>query len=306
MMTVILSSNILFLTSCAPIQVEVPQPAAPESAENAESETAVTDGASFLPVKEEIALNPDWDYAEMSEINSDAAVLYRATETEEIPRKDIVIAVNAGHGTAGGEEAQVYCHPDKSPKITDGTNPAGSLKAVAISMGMIFADGATEAEVALQTAQILRDKLLEKGYDVLMIRDEDDVQLDNVARTVIANNKADCLVSLHWDGDGRSYDKGCFFIHVPEEIYELDPVSSWHEEHERLGEELIKALEEGGEKIYRGRNDPLELTQTCYATIPAVVVELGNAASAHKDKDLERLADGLLAGIERFIESRSP
>lgn len=40
-----------------------------------------------------------------------------------------------------------------------------------------------------------------------MIRDGSDVQLDNVARTVMANNKADCHIALalgfHEDGQGR-------------------------------------------------------------------------------------------------------
>ena len=48
-------------------------------------------------------------------------------------------------------------------------------------------------------AQILKDKLLAAGYDVLMVRDVSDVQLDNVARTVICNNAADCHIALHWD-----------------------------------------------------------------------------------------------------------
>ena len=48
-------------------------------------------------------------------------------------------------------------------------------------------------------ARILKDKLLAKGYDVLMIREGDDVQLDNIARTVIANNASDCHIALHWD-----------------------------------------------------------------------------------------------------------
>ena len=48
-------------------------------------------------------------------------------------------------------------------------------------------------------AKVLKDKLLARGYDVLMIRENDDVQLDNVARTVLANNMADCHIALHWD-----------------------------------------------------------------------------------------------------------
>lgn len=305
---------ITLLSGCAYVQVnetaQVQEAAEDKAATkgDAENEKDVSD----LPEKEEIKLDPKWDYAEMSEINSGTAVLYRAPadnkdndSKKNVDRKDIVIAVNAGHGTIGGEEVQTYCHPDKTPKITDGSNPAGSLTAIAISTGMIFADGTPEAEVTLAAARILKDRLLEKGYDVLMIRDEDDVQLDNVARTVIANNTADCLVSLHYDGDGLSYDKGCFFIHVPEEICGMEPVKSIYIEHESLGEELINALGNNGQIIYEGRNDPLELTQTCYATIPAVVIELGNGASAHEDKDLEKLADALTDGIDKYINSKT-
>ena len=70
--------------------------------------------------------------------------------------------------------------------------------AVAVSGGMTFADGTAEAKVTLQMAKILKDRLLAEGYDVLMLRDGDDVQLDNVARSVLANRYADCHISLHW------------------------------------------------------------------------------------------------------------
>ena len=43
---------------------------------------------------------------------------------------------------------------------------------------------------------------------MLMIRESSDVQLDNVARTVLANNRADCHIALHWDS--TSSDKGAF------------------------------------------------------------------------------------------------
>lgn len=96
--------------------------------------------------------------------------------------------MNAGHGTSGGASVKTYCHPDKTAKVTSGTTSAGATKAVAVSGGMTFADGTAESTVTLRMAQIFRDKLLAAGYDVLMIRDGKDVQLDNVARTVMANN----------------------------------------------------------------------------------------------------------------------
>lgn len=260
------------------------------------------DLAKDFTKKKSIYLDPGWEWADFSEINSGCAVLYTASSD----RKDIVIGVNAGHGTIGGEEVRTYCHPDKSPKITTGTNPAGSLKADAISIGMIFHDGATEAEVTLHEAQILRDKLLEQGYDVLMLRDAQDVQLDNVARSVMANNMTDCLISLHWDGDGLGYDKGCFYVPVPDEIKDMEPVASHWREHERLGKALIAGLKDNGVPLYKGWVNPLELTQTCYATVPSVVVELGNAASVHDDATLEKLADGLILGIEKWVSKEDP
>ena len=244
-----------------------------------------------------VYLDPSWTYAGHSAINSGCAVLYRASQN----RKDVVIGVNAGHGTDGGELVKTFCHPDRSPKITGGTNPAGSLKATAISVGMIFDDGTYEEEANLKCAQILRDKLLEQGYDVLMLRDKEDIQLDNVARSVIANNASDIMVSIHWDSDGLGYDKGCFYVPVPDEIKEMEPVASNWREHEKLGEALIKGLRSNGCKIYEGYVLPQELTQTCYSTIPSVLVELGNETSAHDDAALERLADGLLDGIEKYL-----
>ncbi len=100
---------------------------------------------------------------------------------------------------------------------------------------MSFNDGTPESSVTLRMAQILKDKLLAAGYDVLMVRDGSDVQLDNVARTVICNNAADCHIALHWDGDGLSYDKGCFYISVPGGIKGMEPVASHWQQHDALG-----------------------------------------------------------------------
>ncbi len=53
---------------------------------------------------QQITLNPDWEYADHSKINTGAAVLYRAPE--ESGSKGIIIGVNAGHGTAGGAKVK--------------------------------------------------------------------------------------------------------------------------------------------------------------------------------------------------------
>lgn len=264
------------------------------------AETAQSQPAEYTDLQQ-ITLNPDWEYADHSKINSGAAVLYLASE--ESGRKGIVIGVNAGHGTAGGAKVKTLCHPDGSAKVTGGSTAAGTTEAAAVSGGMTFQDGTPEREVTLRMAQILRDKLLTSGYDVLMLRDSEDVQLDNVARTVICNNVADCHIALHWDsGDGKNYDKGCFYILVPEALKNMEPVASHWQQHDTLGKDLVEGLREQGAMIYGKGHMSIDLTQTSYSTIPSVDMELGNAYSDHSDEVLEQLATGLLAGINTYFE----
>ena len=250
---------------------------------------------------QQITLDSTWEYADHSKINTGAAVLYLASE--ESGRKGIVIGVNAGHGTAGGANVKTLCHPDGSAKVTGGSTAAGAMEAAAVSGGMTFQDGTPEREVTLRMAQILRDKLLSSGYDVLMLRDSEDVQLDNVARTVICNNVADCHIALHWDsGDSKNYDKGCFYISVPEALKNMEPVASHWQQHDTLGTDLVEGLREQGTTIYGKGHMGIDLTQTSYSTIPSVDMELGNAYSDHSDEVLEQLATGLLTGINTYFE----
>ncbi len=246
----------------------------------------------------EVAFNPSWKYGEFSKINSGKAMLYKA---EGSNRKGITVCVNAGHGTSGGSGVKTLCHPDGTPKVTGGTTGAGATSAVAVSGGMTFSDGTAEAKVTLAMAKKLKEKLLTAGYDVLMIRESDDVQLDNIARTVIANNCADCHIALHWDS--TSSNKGAFYMSVPNvaSYRNMEPVKSNWEKHNALGESLVAGLKSAGVKIFSGGSMEMDLTQTSFSTVPSIDIELGDKASDHSDAALDVLAAGLLAGVDQYF-----
>ena len=262
-----------------------------------EAHGAAQGSGADLKNGQEIGLDSSWKYADFAEIKSGKAVLYKAS----LNRKEKIIAVNAGHGTKGGTSVKTWCHPDKTPKVTGGTTGTGATKAAAVSSGMNFNDGTPEKTVTLRMAQILKEKLLAAGYDVLMLRDGEDVQLDNVARSVIANNTADCHIALHWDGDGLSTIKGCFYMSVPDKLKGMEPVASHWQEHERLGDSLIAGLKAQGMKIWGSNPLDMDLTQTSFSTIPSVDIELGNQVSRHDDEILQQQADGLVAGVNSFF-----
>ena len=246
---------------------------------------------------EAITLNPAWKYADYSKIHTGSAKLTLAKNN----RKNIVVGVNAGHGTQGGSSVKTQCHPDGTAKVTGGSTAAGSITATAVSGGMTFADGTAEPKVTLKVAQKLRDILLEKGYDVLMIREGDDVQLDNIARTVICNNVANCHIAIHFDGDGLGYDKGCYFMSVPDGIKYMEPVASTWQASEALGSSMISGLKNAGCKIFGDGTLDEDLTQTSYSSVPSIDIELGNQCSDHSDAYLSQLAQGLADGVQLYF-----
>ena len=253
---------------------------------------------SSSPV-ESIVWNPDWEYASFSEIHTGAATLYRASSPN-----GITVCVNAGHGTAGGSGAQTLCHPDGTPKVTGGSTAAGATYATAVSEGTTMLDGTSEAYVNLKLAQITKEKLLAAGYHVLMIRDTEDVQLDNIARTVIANQYADCHLALHYDS--TDYNKGFFYIGVPDvaSYRSMEPVASYWQEHISLGESILAGMRNAGCAVYGSGTMEIDLTQTSYSTIPSVDLECGDRASDYSDAAQEMLANGILDGLNQFFDLR--
>lgn len=246
----------------------------------------------------EIGLDSNWQYANFSKINSGKAKFYKSTAAN---KKGKVITVNAGHGTSGGSSQKTQAHPDGTVKITDATNKAGEKYSTAISEGMTFEDKTTEAAINLKVGLKLRDKLLAKGYDVVMIRETSDVQLDNIARTVIANNNSDAHIAIHYDY--TTSNKGAFYMKVTDDrdYKKMDPVSRMWQQHDRLGESLLNGLQEKGRKIWTPRGQDSDLTQTSYSTIPSVDIELGDKKTPHDDATNDKMAEGLAAGVDKFF-----
>ena len=251
----------------------------------------------MVPEDRSISWDPGWEYADYSKIHESDVKLYYSHSPS---RKEMVVAVNAGHGTSGGESEKTLNHPDGSGKVTGGTNSQGAKYSMAISSGMEFNDGTPEAAANLSAALMLKDALLEEGFDVLMIREEKDTRLDNIARTVFANNNADCHISLHYDS--TESDKGVFYISVPDvaSYRNMEPVASHWKEHNALGENLIRGMKRAGVEIFKSGSIELDLTQTSYSTIPSVDLELGDAASDHSEKTQRKLVEGIVAGLSSY------
>ena len=251
----------------------------------------------------QIAYDPSWEYGDKAKITSGIATLYKVTSKNA---KGKTVCLNAGHGTEGGTDVKVPCHPDGSPKVVSGSTSAGSTEATAVSAGMTFLDGTPEPVGTLKAAMKAKSVLLESGYGVLMIRETDDVQLDNLARTLIANNKADCHIAIHYDENVKTRDAGVFFCSIPddERYKNMEPVKTWWQEHMKLGRACVDGLVEAG-LTRKGTGElEMDLTQTSFSTVPSIDLEVGNQVSLLTEERLGMVASGILKGLDIYYGYR--
>lgn len=248
----------------------------------------------------EIKLNGKEPYYENTRINDGSAFLYVIPQDNDF-YKGKTITVNAGHGVKGGSKEKTYSHPDKSPKIGSGTNKAGDVMSFAISEGMTFSDGKLEADMNLEVAKRLRDLLLLNGYNVLMIRENDNSRLDNISRTILANVHSDIHLSIHFDSTAT--DKGAFIL-VPLEVDEylnMEPVKTYYREDNRLANAMINEWKDDEIKLFGKGKMGMDLTQISYSTIPSVDLELGDKATEITPEYLDKLATGILHGVDNYF-----
>lgn len=244
-------------------------------------------------------------YATYSIINDGYAVLYKLDKNKVSNYKNKTVAVNAGHGTKGGANIKTFAHPDFSPKYTGGSNAAGSILSSAVTSGMTFENGMTEANANLAIAYVLKDKLLDAGYSVLMIRENDDCRLDNIARTVIANTYSDAHIAIHFDSTNS--DKGIFYI-VPyndERYLNMEPLKSNVKNIKNLGDSVIAAFREMGEKIWKDKGIMQgDLTQLSYSTNASIDIELGDRKTILTTEKAATFAEGIKRGIDIYFNNQ--
>lgn len=59
---------------------------------------------------------------------------------------------------------RLFCHPDKSAKVTGGSTAQGAVKATSINGGTTLSDGTPEAKATLKLAMVVKRNLLKAGY----------------------------------------------------------------------------------------------------------------------------------------------
>ncbi|MFE5387577.1 N-acetylmuramoyl-L-alanine amidase [Bacillus thuringiensis] len=173
-------------------------------------------------------------------------------------------------------------------KVTDGTTGVVTKK--------------REAVLVLEMAFLLKEKLEEKGIQVLMTRTSQDVDISNKERATFANNhKANLFLRLHADGSENPNQSG-FAVLTPAEGSPY--TKEIYAESLQISQTIVNKMRENQQVKVNGIKFRDDLSGFNWSKVPGVLLELGFMSNYEEDKKLSdpQYVNSLLQSVTDSVD----
>lgn len=214
-------------------------------------------------------------------------------ETLPVVGNSRLIVIDAGHQLYGNNEQEPIGPGAKETKV----------KVTSGATGIVT--GKLESLINLEVAFKLKDKLEASGYQVIMVRTSQDVNMSNSERAKIANeNNAGAFIRIHCNSDNSSTVKGALTI-APSKSNQY--CSQIAEASQSLSKSVLDNIcNETGAKN-RGVMISDTMSGINWCQVPVTIVEMGFLSNQEEDQLLsdssyqDKIVTGIVKGINKYM-----
>ena len=193
-------------------------------------------------------------------------------------------------------------HQAKGDPKTEPSAPGSGARKARVSSGTSgVATKNPEYKVNLEAGLILEEMLKQKGYEVVMTRKTNEVNISNAERAQVANNaKANMTIRLHCDSIDNGGKTGAVIL-IPAKTSKY--TQGIYEASEKYATMLKASLSEAGVKV-NGIFERSDMTGFNYSTVPVVILEMGFMSNWNEDKMLgsKEYQTKLMSAVTKSME----